>query len=64
MPVCVSDLPPSQGGRYAGFGNTVVQPQNKDSSDYWTSWSSVGALNQSAVYYARRQNIENAHENV
>jgi len=37
--VCVSDLPPSQGGRYAGFGNTV-QPDNKD-SDYWSSWSSV-----------------------
>jgi len=34
-----SDLPPSQGGRYGGFGNTI-EPANKD-ADYWSSWSSV-----------------------
>ena len=37
--VWISDLPPSQGGRYSGFGNTV-EPQNND-SDYWSAWSSV-----------------------
>ena len=25
-----SDLPPSQGGRYSGFGNTVVEPKKED----------------------------------
>jgi len=42
LSVNCSDLPPSQGGRYAGFGNTV-EPQNKDTTDYWSSWSSVSS---------------------
>lgn len=37
------DLPPNQGGRYAGFGNTAV-PEKKE-YDYWgafsTGWSSI-----------------------
>jgi len=49
MLMCISDLPPSQGGRYAGFGNTV-QPQSKDSSDYWSSWSSVSKFNHSVLF--------------
>jgi|SRR6218665_3697052 len=39
--VCVTfrDLPPNQGGRYAGFGNTAM-PEKKD-YDYWSAFSSV-----------------------
>ena len=28
--LCFSDLPPSQGGRYAGFGNTVERKKEDD----------------------------------
>ena len=34
-----SDLPPSQGGRYTGFGNTVQKPQKQESS----AWDSLSA---------------------
>ena len=37
--VLLSELPPSQGGRYTGFGNTV-QPE-KENSAYWSSLSTV-----------------------
>lgn len=36
----LSGLPPSQGGRYSGFGNTVDPPKN-DSNDFFSSFSSV-----------------------
>ena len=39
-----SDLPPSQGGKYGGFGNTVERPKKEESeffSDAWSTFSSV-----------------------
>jgi len=33
-------LPPSQGGRYAGFGNTVDPPRSDDSSEFMSSLTS------------------------
>ena len=32
-----SDLPPSQGGKYVGFGSAPNPPLNKE--DSWASWS-------------------------
>jgi len=41
-------LPPSQGGRYSGFGNTVDPPKN-DSNDFFSSFSSgLSVLTQNA----------------
>ena len=42
-----SDLPPSQGGRYGGFGNTVEPTKKQESeflSDTWSSITSVSDL--------------------
>ena len=39
-----SDLPPSQGGRYGGFGNTV-EPTKKQESEFLTgTWSSITSV--------------------
>ena len=44
-----SDLPPSQGGKYVGFGSAPNPPLNKE--DSWASWSdSLSTV--SIKYYA------------
>lgn len=37
------DLPPSQGGRYTGFGNTVQKPQKQESDTFSGTWDSLSA---------------------
>jgi hypothetical protein len=36
-------LPPSQGGRYSGFGNTIDPPKS-DNNDFFSSFTSVSFL--------------------
>lgn len=36
-----SGLAPSQGGRYAGFGNTIDQPKSNNDNDFFNQFSSV-----------------------
>ena len=38
-----SDLPPSQGGKYSGFGNTVQPPPKEDSEFLTNAWSSLSS---------------------
>jgi ADP-ribosylation factor GTPase-activating protein 1 len=38
-----SDLPPSQGGKYSGFGNTVQPPPKEESEFLSNAWSSLSS---------------------
>ena len=38
------DLPPSQGGRYGGFGNTVEPAKNEESEFFSGAWSSISSV--------------------
>ena len=38
-----SNLPPSQGGRYTGFGNTVQKPQKQESDTFSSAWDSLSS---------------------
>lgn len=54
------NLPPSQGGRYAGFGNTVDQPKGNDSNEFFnqfTSGLSSLTLNASKFANVAKDNI-------
>ena len=37
------DLPPNQGGKYAGFGNTVQPPPKEESEFFSNAWGSLSA---------------------
>lgn len=37
------DLPPSQGGKYTGFGNTPVKPEKEDSEFFSNTWGSISS---------------------
>jgi len=39
-----ADLPPSQGGRYGGFGNTVEPAKNEESEFFSGAWSSISSV--------------------
>ena len=40
--ICCRDLPPNQGGKYTGFGNTPVEiPKSNSSEFYMTSFTTV-----------------------
>jgi len=38
-----SDLPPSQGGKYSGFGNTAQPPPKEESEFFSNAWSSLSS---------------------
>ena len=38
-----SDLPPSQGGKYTGFGNTVEKPPQQESEMFSGTWDSLSS---------------------
>ncbi|XP_040066845.1 ADP-ribosylation factor GTPase-activating protein 1 isoform X1 [Ixodes scapularis] len=58
------DLPPSQGGRYSGFGNSVSQPPRSQSSEFfdgaWSSFSSGFATFASGATKIASKASENA----
>lgn len=43
MFVCCSDLPPSQGGKYSGFGSTVQKPETEEGEFLSSAWSSLSS---------------------
>ncbi|CAN7942141.1 unnamed protein product, partial [Ixodes hexagonus] len=58
------DLPPSQGGRYSGFGNSVSQPSRSQSQEFfdgaWSSFSSGFATFASGATKIASKASENA----
>ena len=43
LPSPYSDLPPNQGGRYTGFGNTVQKPQKEESDTFSSAWDTLSS---------------------
>ena len=50
---CYSDLPPSQGGKYAGFGNTVDPPPRSSSTNDFYDYSANGLTNVRILVFFR-----------